>query len=89
MAVDRSVFDAMLKEDYLPPIRDQINRATASLDLIKPKDVAVVGRNYIVPLIATKHKGVTSRSGATKAANKLPTASNQTYKVSTWNVQYH
>jgi hypothetical protein len=88
--LDRSSYDAGLKEFYLPPFREQANTATVLLDQLDTKaDVQVEGRNYIVPLVAKKHKGVTSRSGATKSANKLPTASRQTYEVASFAMKYH
>lgn len=90
MALDRSSFGAGLKEIYLPPFRDQVNHATVMLDQIKNNDdVEVSGKNFIVPLVSRRHRGVTSRSGASKAANKLPTASKQEYKVATYSEKYH
>lgn len=88
--IDRTTGDKLLKEVYGPPIRDQINRATVGLDLIPlNKDEKVEGRNYIIPVIKAKHHGVTSRSGASKTVNKLPTAQRQSYEVSTWAMKYH
>lgn len=87
--VDKNIFNTMFKEIYAPPIRDAVNRATVLLDVIKTRDEQMEGRNFIVPLISSKHKGITSRSGATKTATKLPTASAQGYNVATYAIKYH
>jgi hypothetical protein len=88
--IDRTVFTDALKEYYLGPLRDQVNRATALLDILDTRsNVQVEGKYFVVPLISRKHKGVVSRSGASKTANKLPTASAQTYKRSIWYMKYH
>jgi hypothetical protein len=89
MALDRTAFNATLKEVYLPPIRDQINHDTVMLDLLGNGDADVSGRNHIVPLITRKHRGVTSRAASTKAVHKLPTASSQEYTVATYSMKYH
>jgi len=88
--IDRTVFTDALKEYYLGPLRDQVNRATALLDVLDTRsNVQVEGKYFVVPLISRKHKGVVSRSGATKSANKLPTSAAQTYKRSIWYMKYH
>lgn len=87
--LDRTSFNKAFKELYLPPLRDSVNRATVGLDTIKNGNLDIEGRNFIVPLITRKHGGVTSRSGASKSANKLPTASAQKYEVATFGIKYH
>jgi hypothetical protein len=89
-AVDRTVFDAALKDLYLGPIREQVNRATVLLDIIgNRKGIQVVGKQYIVPLITQRHAGIVTRSGATRSANKLPTAHTQTYARATYQMKWH
>jgi hypothetical protein len=87
---DRTVFDAALKDLYLEPIREIINRATVLLMHVKKKkNVQVSGKQYIIPLITQRHAGIVTRSGATKLANRLPTAHAQKYDRATYNIKYH
>jgi len=80
-------FDAALKTYYLEPLREMVNKSTVLLDELETRKETVSGRNYIVPLIARRHPGVTSRSGTSKP--KLPTAQHQEYAVATYGMKYH
>lgn len=88
--IDRSTFDAALKDYYLAPMREQVNRATVALDIFKTKEnVEVQGKQFIVPLKSQRHPNVVSRSGTNKASNKLPTAAKGTWARATYSMTYH
>jgi len=88
--VDRTVFADALKEYYMGPMIENINRATALLSVVQTrKNAKVEGKQFIIPLITRKHRGIVSRSGASRLANKLPTASQQSYKRLSYFMKYH
>jgi hypothetical protein len=71
-------FDAVLKDDYQGPIREEINQKTNMLDLFTKDDIAkyeFVGRQVIIPLHSQRNMGV--KSAAEGAP--LPAAGNQAY----------
>lgn len=73
-----SAFDAVLKEDYVGPIREEINQKTNLLDLFTKDDIKkyeFVGREVVIPLHSQRSFGVKS-SGE---AEPLPGAGNQAY----------
>src|SRR5690606_1975266 len=84
MAFDLTAASAVLKEDYLPPVREQLNNENLVIkELVKKKQEAT-GKQFYVPLHYGRNNGVGYR--AEGAA--LPTAGNQKYKESTGNVKY-
>lgn len=67
--------DAVLKEDYKGPIREQINQKFFILSQIEKKTDDITGRRGVVPLHVTRNSGV----GARKENGTLPTAGQQGY----------
>lgn len=67
--------DAILKDDYQGPIRDQINYATPFGAQITRKSENIVGRRAIVPLHVNRSEAV----GARADGGTLPTANSQGY----------
>ena len=70
-----ATFNAVLKEDYLGPIRDQINQSTILLNRLKRNEEDVGGRFAVVPL----HTGRNSGVGARADGGALPAAGRQQY----------
>ena len=68
-------FNAILKEDYLEPIREQLNNSTILLKRLKRNEEDVGGRTAYVPL----HTGRNSGVGARADGGALPAAGRQTY----------
>lgn len=68
-------FNAILKEDYLGTIREQINQATILLKRLKRNEEDVGGRFAVVPL----HTGRNSGVGARADGGTLPAAGRQQY----------
>jgi len=68
-------FNAILKEDYLGPIREQINQSTILLKRLRRNEEDVGGRAAIVPLHVGRNSGVGARSDG----GTLPAAGRQLY----------
>ena len=68
-------FNSILKEDYLGPIREQINNSTVLLKRLKRNEEDVGGRIAYVPL----HTGRNSGVGARADGGNLPAAGRQVY----------
>ena len=73
-------FNSIMKEDYLGPIREQLNNATVLLKRLKRNEEDVGGRIAYVPL----HTGRNSGVGARADGGNLPTSGRQIYT----NAQY-
>src|ERR1044071_1061934 len=84
MAFDLTAAASILKENYLGPIRNQLNQATPVLAEIQRKTEGVVGKEVYVPLHTARGEAV----GARADGGSLPTARNQSYKESTFKVRY-
>lgn len=78
-------FNDILKEDYLGPIRDQLNNATILLQRLKRNEEDVGGRVAYVPL----HTGRNSGVGARADGGNLPVAGRQTYTDAQYNCAYN
>lgn len=76
MAQSLSNFDAVLKDVYLGPVREQINNSTVLLSDLKRDTENVSGRKWIFPLHYGRNFGV----GARPENGTLPTAGAQGYK---------
>lgn len=76
MGTTLSTLDAILKNQYLGPVREQINNATILLSRIDSNYDSVVGKNFTIPL----HYGRNEGTGARADGGTLPTAGNQSYK---------
>lgn len=84
MAFDLAAANAVLKEDYLGPTREQLNNDNPVVKKLTDKKQEATGKRFYVPLHYGRNNGVGYR--AEGAA--LPTAGNQKYKESTGNVKY-
>jgi hypothetical protein len=84
MAFDLTQANAVLKEDYLGPVRDQLNNDNPIIKKLAAKKQEATGKRFFVPLHYGRNNGIGYR--AEGAA--LPTAGNQKYKESTGNVKY-
>lgn len=80
-----SVFDAVLKEDYLGPIREQIYQSHVLLSRLEKNEEDVGGSEAVVPL----HTGRNSGIGARADGGALPTAGNQQYATARYNCAYN
>lgn len=74
--VDLSIVDAILKEDYLGPIREEVNLATPVLPRIETNSRDIVGREAVIPFRMELPQGAGAR--AEKAI--LPPATSSVYK---------
>lgn len=75
MAFNRTAADAVLKDYYQGPLREQVNLSTALMAQLERKTTTLVGRRGIVPLHVSRSEAVGARGdGAT-----LPTANSQGY----------
>lgn len=71
-----TTFDAILKNQYLGPIREQFNAASILYSRLEKNTDSVVGKNFTIPLHYGRNEGI----GARAEGGTLPTAGNQQYK---------
>ena len=71
-----STFDAILKTQYLGPIREQLNNSSVLYSRLEKNEDSVVGKNFTIPLHYGRNEGV----GARGEGGKLPEAGHQSYK---------
>ena len=71
-----STFDAILKTQYLGPIREQLNSSSVLYSRLEKNEDSVVGKNFTIPLHYGRNEGV----GARAEGGTLPAAGNQAYK---------
>ena len=77
---DVAAFDAVLKDNYAGPIRNQLNEKTRLLDFFTKGDIKQYpfeGRQVIIPLRKSRNTGVK----ATAESGLLPTAGKQGYSI--------
>jgi hypothetical protein len=84
MSLTLSDFDAVLKNQYLGPIREQINTGTPLLDRIEKNYDSVVGKSFTIPL----HYGRNEGMGARADGGALPAAGKQAYKEAVVPMRY-
>lgn len=84
MAFDLAAANAVLKEDYLGPVREQLNNDNPVINKLVQNKQEATGKRFFVPLHYGRNNGIGYR--AEGAA--LPVAGNQKYKESTANVKY-
>ena len=75
MALTPTTADAVLKEDYQPVVREQLNQGIAFLQQIEKNDKDFEGRRAVLALHVSRNSGV----GARAAGGTLPTAGQQGY----------
>lgn len=76
MSTTLTSLDAILKNQYLGPVREQINSKIELLKRIETDRESVVGKNFTIPLHYGRNEGIGARSDG----GTLPTAGNQSYK---------
>ena len=84
MAFDLTAAQPILKEDYLPPVREQLNNDNYVAMKLTQKSQEATGKRFFVPLHYGRNNGVGYRA----EGGALPTAGSQKYKESTGNVKY-
>lgn len=85
MALSLTTADASLKEDYLPPLREQLNNANVLDAIVSKNTTDVEGRRAVLSLHVSRNSGVGSRA----ENGTLPTAGNQGYAEERVPVYYH
>lgn len=85
MAQNLTNFDAVLKEDYLGVIREQVWSGHILLSRLEKNEEDVAGSVAYVPL----HVGGNSGVGARADGGALPTAGNQQYAAAQYNCRYN
>lgn len=73
--LDFTTADKVLKEDYLPPVREQLNMQNALLAQVEKNSKDIEGRRANLSV----HLGRTSGVGARPEGGTLPSAGNQSY----------
>lgn len=76
MGATLSVLDAILKNQYIGPLREQVNYDVVLLDLLDKDQDSVVGKNFTIPL----HVGGNEGFASVAEGGTLPIAGNQQYK---------
>ena len=76
MATTLTTLDAILKTQYLGPIREMLNNSSVLYSRLEKNEDSVVGKNFTIPLHYGRNEGV----GARSEGGALPTAGNQAYK---------
>lgn len=81
-----SIFDKALKDIYIGPIRDQLNRSSVVHDMIrKDSDAILGGRRARIPVVTRGNAGTGSRG----ETDDLPTAGTQTIDEAVVPLKYH
>lgn len=81
-----TTIDKALKEDYLPPIRDQFNTKKVLLAKIqRGRKQDVVGKTFVLPIVTARPQGTAPR-GESQA---LPTAGSVTYDTMATAMRYN
>ena len=76
MPANLTTLDSILKNQYIGPLREQVNYDVVLLDLLDKDEESVVGKNFTIPLHVGGNEGIASvAEGGT-----LPAAGNQQYK---------
>lgn len=87
MGATLTTFDAILKNQYIGPLNEQLNNKVILLSRIEKDYDSVVGKNFTIPLHVSRNEG----SGARADGGALPTAGQQGYKdcIIPMRYQYH
>lgn len=84
MGLDFSQADAILKDDYLPPIRDLLNNKHLLMKRIQRNTEDFVGRQGYIPLKVGRNEGIGNRA----EGGTLPRAGNQKYSKALFGMCY-
>lgn len=76
MGATLTTISDILKNQYLGPIREQLNNEIVLLSRLEKDDESVVGKNFTIPLHVGRNEGI----GSTSDGGNLPDAGNQGYK---------
>jgi len=76
MGATLTTLDQILKNQYLGPLREQVNYDVVLLDLLDKDQDSVVGKNFTIPL----HVGGNEGFASVAEGGTLPTAGQQQYK---------
>ncbi|AHF07169.1 phage major capsid protein [Desulfitobacterium metallireducens] len=76
MGATLQTLDGILKNQYLAPLREQVNNDVVVLDLLDKDQDSVVGKNFTIPL----HVGGNEGFASVAEGGILPTAGSQQYK---------
>ncbi|MBM4048744.1 MAG: phage major capsid protein [Planctomycetes bacterium] len=85
MAANLTTVADLLKLDYLPPIREQLENKNLLFSRWRRDNESVVGKQIVVPLHYGRNEGI----GARPDGGTLPSAGRQTYKQMAFNVAYN
>ncbi|MBC7238517.1 MAG: phage major capsid protein [Chloroflexi bacterium] len=83
MAANTTTLDAILKNDYLPPIRKALNDSSLLWSRLERDEESVVGKMAIVPINYAHNQGVGAQS-----ETGVPTAGEEAYKESQVAMKY-
>lgn len=76
MGATLTTISDILKNQYLGPIREQLNNDIVLLSRLEKDDESVVGKNFTIPLHVGRNEGI----GSTSDGGALPAAGYQGYK---------
>ena len=79
-----STLSALLKDYYLPPVREQLNNETFILSVLDVNNENLYGNQAVVPL----HYGRSGGLGARAEGGALPLAGNQSYQRAVYDLKY-
>lgn len=82
--MDLTNYDKILKEDYLPPIRELLNHKIELFDYVNDGDEFISGKYAYIPMHTGRNEGI----GARAEDGTLPTAGNQAYDNATYSSRY-
>ena len=89
MALTTTEFADAMKTFYIPPLNDQVHRATVLLNRLEKNSEDVSGNHAHVPVITARNPGVGSRRDVATTGPKLPAAGRQTYDTATYKMALH
>ena len=85
MAQNMSNFDAVLKEVYVGPIREQLSQEKILLEKVSRNSKDISGKYGVISLHMSRNNG----TGARADGGTLPTAGQQGYVASKWKMKYN
>lgn len=81
---DLTVLNAILRDQYLGPVVEQLNNEVLLLQRLESRDQEIFGRQAIVPI----HIGRSGGIGARGESKQLPGPGNQRYSTATYDLKY-